>query len=328
MVSVLLPYRDVAATLREACDSVLADEAVRELVLVDDGSRDGSPEVAASLADPRVRHVSTGGRGLVAALNVGLEAASFELCARMDGDDLSLPHRVGKAARALLEDPTLAVVATRARVTPPSPGLDRYVAWQNDLVSAADHEREIFVEAPVVHPTVVLRRSRVLAMGGYRDVAWAEDYDLWLRLIAAGHGIAKVPEVLFEWRTRPGRATSTHPRYAPGRFVEARAAFLARDSRVRGAQNLGVWGAGKAGRRLVRELRAADPSLALRCFLDIDPRKIGRSAQGLPILSVERGLELVDYLLVCVAAPGARAIVDGRLRASGRRPVVDYRLTQ
>jgi glycosyltransferase involved in cell wall biosynthesis len=328
VVSVVLPYRDVAATLREACESVLADEAVHELLLVDDGSRDGSQEVATSLTDPRVRHLSTGGRGLIEALNLGLRAASYELCARMDGDDVSLPHRVGRAARALFDDPSLAVVATRARVVPSSPGMERYVAWQNGLTSAADHEREIFVESPVVHPSVVLRRSRVLELGGYRDVRWAEDYDLWLRLIEAGHGIAKLPEILFEWRTRPGRATSTHPRYAPERFVEARAAFLAKDGRVRGARALGVWGAGKAGRRLVRELRAAAPSLALRCFLDIDPRKLNRVAQGLPILSLEQGLELVDYLLVSVAAPGARAIVDGRLRASGRRPVLDYRLAQ
>lgn len=328
MTSVVLPYRDVAATLREACESVLADETVRELLLVDDGSRDGSREIAHGLADRRVRHLSTGGRGLIEALNLGLREASYELCARMDGDDVSLPHRVGKAARALLDDPDLAVVATRARVTPSSPGMERYVQWQNGLTSAGDHEREIFVEAPVVHPSVVLRRSKVLELGGYRDLGWAEDYDLWLRLVEAGYGIAKVPEVLFEWRTREGRATSTHPRYAPERFVEARATFLAKDARVRNARAIGVWGAGKAGRRLVRALRAAEPSLAFRCFLDIDPKKLNRMAQRLPILPVEQGLALVDYVLVSVAAPGARAIVDGRLRATGRRPVIDYRLAQ
>jgi hypothetical protein len=328
VVSVILPYRDVAESLREACESVLADDVVRELLLVDDGSCDGSTEVARAIRDARVRHLSTGGRGLVAALNLGLREASHELCARMDGDDVSLPNRIERAAGTLEADPTLAVVATRVRVVPASPGMDRYVAWQNSLISVADHERELFVESPVCHPSVVLRRSRVLDLGGYRDVPWAEDYDLWLRLVAAGYGLAKVPEILFEWRTRPGRATSTHPRYAPARFFEARAAFLAKDPRVRGARALGVWGAGKAGRRLVRELRTAAPNLALRCFLDIDPRKIGRTAQALPILSVEAGLAVVDYVLVCVAARDARETVDGRLRASGRRPLVDYRLTQ
>src|SRR5690606_4095913 len=98
-------------------------------------------------------------------------------------------------------------------------GLHRYVAWQNGLLTPAEHHRDRFVEATVCHPSVVLRRAALDAVGGYADPPWPEDWDLWLRLHAAGWGIAKVPRVLFRWQHRPRRLTFASPRYAPDRLV-------------------------------------------------------------------------------------------------------------
>ena len=327
MISVLLPYRDAAATLDEAMGSVLTDLGPHdEVVAIDDGSRDGSLDVARSFAarDPRVLLVASRGSperaaGIAAALARGLVASRGELVARMDGDDISLPGRFA-AQRALLEsDATLGAVGVQVEAFPaPGPGMKRYVAWQSSLVSRSDHAHAVFCEAPLCHPSTMMRRTALLAVGGYQDNMWAEDYDLWLRLDAAGYGLAKVPRVLFRWRMRPDSLTWTDARCSPARLLETRAAHLARRLRA-GALPFAVWGAGQTGRRLARALEAhGQRPLA---FVDIDPRKIGRTARGAPISSAAEGIARAArgelLLVIAVGDHGARDVVRRRLADAG-----------
>ena len=317
-VSVLLPYRTCADTLGEAVDSILASRGVDlELIAIDDGSADDGPEQIAALAarDARVRPIATGGVGIARALTAGLAAARAPLIARMDGDDVSAPGRL-RAQLALLEsDPSLGMVATEVEAFPAEAvgaGLRLYVEWQNRLHTAADHARERFVESPVCHPSVVLRRDVLEAVGPWRDFSGPEDYDLWLRIAAAGWGIAKVPEVLLRWRHRAGRSTFSDPRYAPERFLEVKAPHLAHAVLATG-RPLAIWGAGPTGKRLARalELHGVRPAI----FVDIDPRKRGRLARGAPIDAPEalRGHTVV----VAVGTRGARASIRPRLAALG-----------
>src|SRR5262245_21713497 len=102
LVSVLLPVRDGARALEVAARSILRQTYPRlELWIIDDGSADGTPEVARALEreDPRVRVAQSGagpgrGVGLVAALELGRARCAGQLVARMDADDESLPERL------------------------------------------------------------------------------------------------------------------------------------------------------------------------------------------------------------------------------------------
>ena len=143
---------------------------------------------------------------------------------------------------------------------------------------------------------------------------WAEDYDLWLRLVEAGHRLAKVPVVLLRWRHSAGRATFSDERYSVARFVEAKAEFLARRLR-RDARALAIWGAGPTGKHLARALESH--GVTVTRFIDIDPRKIGGVARGVPIVapvSLRPGEETV---VVAVGARGAREAIRGALLARG-----------
>lgn len=333
MISVLLPFRDADATIGEAIASALADLGpTDELVAIDDGSADASARLVAGLAarDGRVVLLEAPepgqSSGIVAALSRGLDAARFDLLARMDADDVTLGGRFA-AQRALLEsDPALGAVGVQVELFPePRGGMAAYVAWQNALVTAADHAAGIFVESPLCHPATMIRRAALEAVGGYRDPGWAEDYDLWLRLDAAGYGLAKVPRVLFRWRIRPDSLTWTDPRYAPERLRAARASFLAARL-ARAARPFAIWGAGQTGRRLARELERSGARASF--FLDIDPRKIGRTARGAPVLSpgdgVTRARRDGALLVVAVGARGARDLVRGRLGGEGLVEGVDF----
>jgi glycosyltransferase involved in cell wall biosynthesis len=316
VISVLLPFRDAASTLAEAVLSVLSEEVELEVIAIDDGSRDESAEVLPY--DPRVRMLRTDGIGIARALSLGLEHARGSLIARMDADDLSLPGRFAAQLAALRGD--IAVVATRVEAFPDGAignGLRRYVGWMNEAITPEDHAREIFVEAPLCHPSVLMRRDALEQVGGYRDVDGPEDYDLWLRFHAHGFRFAKVPEVFLRWRHHERRATVVDPRYAIERFTATKAPHLARFLAGRG---FAIWGAGPTGKRLARALEPHGARAAK--FIDVDPEK--REARGVAVIAPHKLVRGEYVIVVAVGARGARELIRADLNRRGFTEGADF----
>lgn len=326
-VSVLLPVRDAVDTLPRALHSLLRQNLPHmEIITVDDGSTDGSRAYLNTMAtaDPRVRVVTNRGDGLVAALECARAEARAPLLARMDADDISHPQRLELQTQYLEDHPAVAAVGTQVYLFPRTAlgaGWRRYERWLNGLLSPADHARELFVESPLAHPSVLMRADAVEAVGGYRETAWAEDYDLWLRLSQAGYELAKIERRLLAWRHSEQRLSARSPRYSHAAFLKARAHFLTRH-RLFAAGQLAIWGAGRTGRRL-RTLLAAE-GVTVERFYDVDPAKVGRRLRGAPVYSW-RDLAPPGKLplLVAVGAPGARAQIRPELRRKGYREGVD-----
>jgi hypothetical protein len=328
-VAVLMPARDAARTVRAAAASILR-QTWRDLALVcvDDGSTDATPEVLAGLAerDRRVSIVRGPGEGIARALARGLAACDAEVIARMDADDVAHPARLALQVEALGADPALAAVGARVRLFPRREvraGMMRYAGWLNGLTSPELVRRDLFVEAPLVHPAAAIRRDALLAAGGWRDGPFPEDYDLWLRLAAAGGALTNLPVRLLDWRESPGRLTRTDPRYAIARHVALKCAFLARGP-LAGRREVALWGAGETGKAFADALLREGIGVAL--FVEVDRRKIGGTVRGAPVIGYEevaraRGLPL----LVAVGAPGARDLIRAELGKAGFSEVEDYR---
>ncbi|HMQ33015.1 MAG TPA: glycosyltransferase, partial [Chloroflexaceae bacterium] len=286
-ISVIMPVRDAAATLAACLASALRQRMGDfELLAVDDGSADGSPALleSAARADPRVRVLRPGRVGLVAALNLGLAEARAPLVARMDADDLMHPDRLGLQRAHMEAHPELALVASRVALFPRAlvrGGYAEYARWQNRVLTPAQVSANIYVESPFAHPSVMLRRAAVAALGGYADGPFPEDYELWLRLHEAGMPMAKLPRVLLAWREGPARASRTDPRYAREAFDGLRAAFLARDPRLRTGRELVYWGGGRPTR--LRARRLIDQGFPPAAWVDVDPRKLGQTVWGAPV---------------------------------------------
>lgn len=326
-VSILLPVRNEEKYLPAALASLASQSLSRwELVAVDDGSTDSTPELLAAAAarDRRIRIVPSHGCGLVDALNFGLAACRCDLVARMDGDDICHPLRLQAQERYFADNPEVGLVACNFRHFPRRElkiGMLSYENWQNSLGTHDAVMRDIFVESPFVHPSVMYRRSEVLRVGGYRETGWAEDYDLWLRLAAAGARFARLPQTLFFWRDRAGRATRTHPWYTHDAFRACKLHHL-REGFLAGVREVVLAGAGLEGRRWRGILDRAGISVSL--WVDVDPRKIGRTLHGALVVPPAEINRLRGKMLVTVGTRGARGDIRSWAAAAGLEEGADF----
>jgi glycosyltransferase involved in cell wall biosynthesis len=331
-VSVLMPVKDAAATVGAALDS-LARQTLEsfEVIAVDDGSSDSSRAILEERArhDGRIKVESSGGAGLVAALETGRHCACAPLVARMDADDVCHPERLRLQVEHMQADPRLAGTGCLVRLFPRGQmrqGWKRYERWVNSLTTPELIRRERFVESPLVHPSVILRADVLEEARGYRDGGWPEDYDLWLRLMGAGLLLDKVPRTLFFWRVGPRRYSLTHPRYQPERFMELKLAHL-RTGPLANVSQVVLWGAGKNGRRWARLL--GDGGIPVEGFIDIDPAKIGKKITGVPVSGPERAEDPhLPFVLGAVATAGARPLIRDALIRAGKAEETDFLFVQ
>lgn len=295
-----------------------------EIIIVDDGSTDSTAQLLKvwRKRESRIRIIEQEHQGIIRSLNAGIRQSQAPFIARMDADDFSHPHRVGKQVALLENNPQVSLVSCLVEMFPKDKvqgGYKRYVSWLNRLVSHAQITREIFIESPIAHPSVMIRRAALERVGGYEDHGWPEDYDLWLRMYLAGLIFAKVPEVLLSWREHPGRLTRTDPRYSVENFIRAKTHYLCRGP-LADRDAVLVWGAGQMGRRTSKHLlRNGAPIVA---FIDIDPKKIGRTLRSRPIYPVEDVLSIWKAhknpaLLAAVGSQGARELIREQLTSFG-----------
>lgn len=223
--SVLLPVwaGDDAAWFAASLRSVAHDQTLRpdQIVIVLDGPvgdelRDVLDRAASDPGTARLLEILElpTNQGLPTALNAGLAACRHEIVARQDADDISTPERFAAQLPLLAAGADLVGSALREFTGPtgPPPDQDRHVpaAAASGLrlgpvrprpTEDAAIRRYLRSHSPFNHPSVVFRRSQVLAVGGYPDLRLQEDYLLWARLLAAGARGANCADVLVLYRT-------------------------------------------------------------------------------------------------------------------------------
>jgi glycosyltransferase involved in cell wall biosynthesis len=334
-IGILLPVYNSEDTLAEALDSLVAQTfADWETWILDDGSTDTTADLARAYQtrDPRFRYVPLPHRGIPPTLNKGLELCDSPLVARMDGDDLCEPTRFEAQLALLAAQPHVGVVATQIRSfhtdgTPPGSGMERYVRWVNRLITPADHLRERYVESSVAHSSILAPRE-VLA-GGYRDLDWCEDYDLWLRLLQRGVHFAKVPQVLLAVRDEAGRISRNDYRYTQDALRRCKVDHLL-DPEVgplATRRRILFWGAGRVGKRWLRDLPTF--GVTIEAAVDLHPRKIGcriHDALVIPPDALESHWRRLEdpFLLIAVGARGARVEIREHLDTLGLHELDDY----
>lgn len=211
VVSVVMSVYNDETYLPSSIESLLVQEGVDfEVVVVDDGSTDRSPEILTSFAraDARVRVVRQENTGLTRALARGCAEAKGRLIARQDADDLSRPGRLAKQASVLIEDPKVAVAASWIELIGPR---DEPLMTTRFPVGPEAGTRGVLEERrSPIHGSTMFRRRDFEAVGGYRpEFYFAQDSDLWCRLADRG-GFLFLPEPLYAFRVQTGSITARH----------------------------------------------------------------------------------------------------------------------
>ena len=317
-MSVLVPVRDGEAYLDEALRSLAAQTHEHiEVIVVDDGSRDASGDIAREWAgrDPRFRVVRQEPAGFVAASRRACAEARGGYVAAMGADDVARPRRI-EVQLAAVEDEGLDACGGGVAYFPDvTDGLRRYERWLNSLTTVERARRDLFVECPIGHPTLFARAGAI----SYRAVDWPEDYDLVLRLWAAGGRFRNVEDVVLDWRDHPSRLARTDARYSLEAFARCKADYLRRHV-LRGRPAV-VWGSGPVGKLHARMLTEA--GVEVSAFVDVDERKIGKRIYGIPVHAHEDGPR-DGVVLGAVAGEAARARLRELAREQGRREGDDF----
>ena len=229
------------------------------------------------------------------------------------------------SASEAFAEPALALCGSGVRYFPRAElrdGARRYERWINACVTADEIGKNLFVECPVAHPTFFMRADAVARVGGYLDRGWPEDYDLVLRLWAAGGRIAKAPDALLRWRDRPKRLSRTDARYGADAFLACKVHHLG-CTLLAGRRGAVVWGAGPIGKSAARALRGAGTEVL--AFVELDPRKLGQRMHGAPVLGIDEALAIEGVLhLAAVGQPGARERIRGLLSGAGFEEPRDF----
>lgn len=330
-VSVVMPAWNAAATVAAAVASVRAQTLhAWELIVVDDGSTDGTAAEIARAADgdARVRLLVRPHGGIVPALEAGLAEARALLIARMDADDVMFPSRLERQVAYLEANPGIGVASCLVEFggdAVAARGYAVHVDWINSLVDPEEIARARFIDSPVAHPSVVFRRELLGRHGGYRAEAGPEDYDLWLRWMEAGVRFGKVTEVLMRWNDPPSRLSRHDERYGEAAFYACKCRHLARWMRAHVAPDRTVllWGAGRITRRRFAALTGEGVRLA--GYIDPDPRKIGARVGGLPVIAPEDIPAREEcFVIGGVGVRGARDLHRAVLSARGCREGEDF----
>jgi glycosyltransferase involved in cell wall biosynthesis len=213
-VSVIVPFLNAERFLAEAIESVLAQSyAAWELLLVDDGSSDGSRAVAESYAEQRpekifcLEHAGRQNRGVSASLNLGMTHARGDYLALLDADDLCEPQRLQKQVGFLDAHPEVALLGSWYSLIDES---GAFVAHKRLPCEDRELRWELYFANQFANSAVMLRREPVLSHVGLHDESYvyAKDYELWCR-IAERFAVANLPEYLIRYRVHMDSMTAT-----------------------------------------------------------------------------------------------------------------------
>ncbi len=189
-----------------ALDSMLVNQNVKpnEIVLVQDGPV--SLELSSLLTEyekryPEIMHVirleKNGGLGN--ALKLGVENARYDICARMDSDDICLSNRFEKQLAYLETHPECDIVGGQMTEFIDSPG--NIVGRRDVPLSNEEIYKFMKSRCALNHVTVMFRKQAVLNVGNYQDWFWNEDYYLWVRMMIAKCQFANIPDVAVNVRS-------------------------------------------------------------------------------------------------------------------------------
>jgi glycosyltransferase involved in cell wall biosynthesis len=213
-VSIILPVYNARNFLAETLQSIIDQtHPAFEVIAIDDGSTDGSSEILAEFArrDPRITFFRRENRGAGATANECMARAKNDLVVRHDADDIMVPERLERQIWFMQQNPNISAATSYAWL------IDKNGRLVSEAKPIVDIERGIRDSDPnwfvlLIGPAMIMRKRDIQAVGGYPKHRFAEDRELWGRLVASGYQLAVQPEFLIKQRIHGSSLTGSADR--------------------------------------------------------------------------------------------------------------------
>jgi glycosyltransferase involved in cell wall biosynthesis len=258
LISILTPYRNASAYIRETALSVLAQTHTDwEWILVNDHSAENELEILDNLLDdPRIILLENKGRGIVDALCTAFEQAKGKYITRMDADDIMPEFKLDRMLE-VLHNGEARIVTGKVKyfsgTGTVTPGYLAYEKWLNDRVDHQDFYAHIYRECSLASGNWMILKSDLEQRGGFTGLNYPEDYDLLFRWYEAGYTIKGLDLITHLWRDHDLRTSKTSENYQQKAFFSLKInRFITLDWDTK--QQLIVNGTGQKGRLTAKML--------------------------------------------------------------------------
>lgn len=282
LVSILIPFKNTKAFLKECLDSIVQQEYQNwEVWAVDDTSTDDSFKIVSMYTekDARFKVLKNPGKGIIEALRTAYAHCTGDLITRMDSDDIMAPNKLGTMARLLLENGKGHIAVGQVKYFSHrgiSNGYARYEAWLNELTKQGSNFSEIYKECVIPSPCWMVFKADFQGCGAFEPNRYPEDYDLTFRFYENGLTCIPCQKVLHYWRDYDTRTSRTSEHYAANYFLDIKLHYFLK-LEYDPARPLVLWGAGNKGKTIAKTL--LEKKIDFKWICD-NPKKINKDIYG------------------------------------------------
>ena len=199
-ISVIMPCYNAEKYIASAINCILAQTFENfEFIIINDGSSDKTDEIISGFSDDRIKYFNRTRMGIAGQLNFGISVSNTDIIARMDSDDLCLPDRLTIQYNFLKEHKDVSLLGTSFIL------IDESSNYISKKIQPETHDAIEFmmpVIASVLHATIMFYKEVVVQSGGYKEnISFAEDHELFLRVLAAGYKMHNIQAPLYKYRS-------------------------------------------------------------------------------------------------------------------------------
>lgn len=318
LVSIIMPVFNAEPYLRACIDSILCQTHTEwELLAVDDFSTDSSYSILQQYQhqDQRIQVLKSTEKGIIPALRTGYVASSGGFVTRMDADDIMHKEKIEKLLVAVDRQALSVAVGGVAYFSEDGEvmgGYARYAQWLNDLLASGKVYADIYKECVIPSPCWMMSSQTLDHIGAFDADRYPEDYDLAFRLYKHHVPVRAVQEPIHSWRDHRGRTSRTDPHYADQAFLPLKMHYFAM-LEWRLGLTVALWGAGRAGKVVARELAAL--GIPFSWYTD-NSKKIDKDIYGIVLQSAQRLVDSSpDIVITAIRSPDFREENSSTLQA-------------
>jgi glycosyltransferase involved in cell wall biosynthesis len=325
LVSIITPFWNEALYINRCLDSIINQSYSNwELILINDGSTDESPDIAKKYEalDIRIKLIHKQNSGILASLALGFAKAEGQYITRMDADDEMPINRLELMQSHLFKLGRGNIVSGKIQyisAKPLSKGYQKYQAWINSLNTPEDFKKHLMVECVLPSPAWMMFTQDFQALNYLEPSVYPEDYNFTCKAITQGYQCHSLPHTLLLWREHPNRSSRIQDNYQIEKFWDIRWLYLNTYLKKFSFQihlPVQIWGTGLIGKRVFKKLQQL--GLSPIQWVDIHNSSERKFLYNAPIKHYQEDISWSNFFtFICVGDAKAKTKIEAYLMTKG-----------